>query len=200
MYEFIERLIGIAIPRMRDFRGLNPRAFDGFAATIRSAFPSRSCSGNRLRQDRRRAGARYRDHDTARNDRRRICAVAGIQLPVQELAMAKVSITEREKKREKIVAKYAENARIEGDHCGSQRERRRALGGATETAGPSAQCQSCACGERCGQTGRPRGVYRKFGLGRNKLREAAMRGDVPWADERQLVRATMSMQDPSRTS
>jgi small subunit ribosomal protein S14 len=32
---------------------------------------------------------------------------------------------------------------------------------------------------RCGQTGRPRGVYRRFGLGRNKLREAAMRGDVP---------------------
>ena len=29
MYEFVERLIGIAIPRMRDFRGLNPRAFDG---------------------------------------------------------------------------------------------------------------------------------------------------------------------------
>jgi large subunit ribosomal protein L5 len=29
MYEFLERLIGIAIPRMRDFRGLNPRSFDG---------------------------------------------------------------------------------------------------------------------------------------------------------------------------
>lgn len=29
MYEFVERLIGIAIPRVRDFRGLNPRAFDG---------------------------------------------------------------------------------------------------------------------------------------------------------------------------
>lgn len=29
MYEFIERLIGITIPRIRDFRGLNPRAFDG---------------------------------------------------------------------------------------------------------------------------------------------------------------------------
>ncbi len=29
MYEFVERLIGIAIPRMRDFRGLNPNAFDG---------------------------------------------------------------------------------------------------------------------------------------------------------------------------
>jgi small subunit ribosomal protein S14 len=32
---------------------------------------------------------------------------------------------------------------------------------------------------RCALTGRPHGVYRKFGLGRNKLREAAMRGDVP---------------------
>lgn len=32
---------------------------------------------------------------------------------------------------------------------------------------------------RCNITGRPHGVYRKFGLGRNKLREATMRGDVP---------------------
>ncbi|HVL35725.1 MAG TPA: 30S ribosomal protein S14 [Burkholderiales bacterium] len=32
---------------------------------------------------------------------------------------------------------------------------------------------------RCAMTGRPRGVYRKFGLGRNKLRELALRGEVP---------------------
>ena len=32
---------------------------------------------------------------------------------------------------------------------------------------------------RCRVSGRPHGVYRKFGLGRNKLREAAMRGDIP---------------------
>ena len=32
---------------------------------------------------------------------------------------------------------------------------------------------------RCTLTGRPRGVYRKFGLGRNKLRELAMKGEVP---------------------
>ncbi len=32
---------------------------------------------------------------------------------------------------------------------------------------------------RCGLTGRPHGFYRKFGLSRNKLREATMRGDVP---------------------
>ena len=32
---------------------------------------------------------------------------------------------------------------------------------------------------RCALTGRPRGVFRKFGLGRNKLRELALRGEVP---------------------
>lgn len=32
---------------------------------------------------------------------------------------------------------------------------------------------------RCNETGRPHGYYRKFGLSRNKLREAVMRGDVP---------------------
>jgi len=32
---------------------------------------------------------------------------------------------------------------------------------------------------RCNLTGRPHGFYRKFGLGRNKLRESVMRGDVP---------------------
>ncbi len=37
----------------------------------------------------------------------------------------------------------------------------------------------CRQRNRCELTGRPRGVYSKFGLGRNKLREATMRGDVP---------------------
>ncbi|MFM7571322.1 MAG: 30S ribosomal protein S14, partial [Betaproteobacteria bacterium] len=32
---------------------------------------------------------------------------------------------------------------------------------------------------RCEVTGRPRGTYRKFGLGRTKLRESAMRGEIP---------------------
>jgi small subunit ribosomal protein S14 len=32
---------------------------------------------------------------------------------------------------------------------------------------------------RCALTGRPRGVYRKFGLGRNKLRDLALKGEVP---------------------
>ena len=43
MYEFLERLVGVAIPRIRDFRGLNPKSFDG-AATSPWASLSRSCS------------------------------------------------------------------------------------------------------------------------------------------------------------
>ncbi len=94
--------------------------------------------------------------------------------------MAKLSITEREKKREKTVAKYAEKRRalkaIIADRSATDEERWEAqlkLQTLPRNASP------VRLRRRCGQTGRPRGVYRKFGLGRNKLREAAMRGDVP---------------------
>ena len=94
--------------------------------------------------------------------------------------MAKVSVTEREKKRARIVAKYAEKRRALkatiADRNASDEERWEAqlkLQALPRNASP------VRLRRRCGQTGRPRGVYRKFGLGRNKLREAAMRGDVP---------------------
>jgi len=94
--------------------------------------------------------------------------------------MARISITEREKKRAKVVAKHAQKRaalkRIVGDRNASDDERWQAqlqLQKLPRNASP------VRLRRRCGQTGRPRGVYRKFGLGRNKLREAAMRGDVP---------------------
>ena len=94
--------------------------------------------------------------------------------------MAKVSMIEREKKRAKIVAKYAvKRAALKAiikDVNASDDERWDAQLGLQKlprNASPVRQQR------RCGLTGRPRGVYRKFGLGRNKLREAAMRGDVP---------------------
>ena len=94
--------------------------------------------------------------------------------------MAKISVIEREKKREKTVKKYArkraELKRVIGDRNASDDERWQAqlqLQMLPRNASP------VRLRNRCGQTGRPRGVYRKFGLGRNKLREAAMRGDVP---------------------
>ncbi|MEH6468955.1 MAG: 30S ribosomal protein S14 [Porticoccus sp.] len=94
--------------------------------------------------------------------------------------MAKVSMVQREKKRALTVAKYAEKRTalkaIINAPDSSEEERREAqvkLQQLPRDASPSRQRN------RCRQTGRPHGVYRKFGLCRNKLREAAMRGDVP---------------------
>jgi small subunit ribosomal protein S14 len=94
--------------------------------------------------------------------------------------MAKVSMIEREKKRAKLVAKYAgKRAALKATIANvnsSDDERWEAqlqLQKLPRDASPSRQRR------RCRVTGRPHGVYRKFGLCRNKLREAAMRGDVP---------------------
>ena len=94
--------------------------------------------------------------------------------------MAKVSMVEREKKRAKAVQRYAkkraELKAIINDRSASEEDRweaQQSLQKLPRNASPSRQRR------RCRVTGRPHGVYRKFGLGRNKLREAAMRGDVP---------------------
>ena len=93
--------------------------------------------------------------------------------------MAKQSMIQREKKREKTVAKYtAKRAALKAiivDVNASEEERWEAqtrLQKLPRNASP-ARLQN-----RCQLTGRPHGVYRKFRLGRNKLREAAMRGDI----------------------
>ena len=94
--------------------------------------------------------------------------------------MAKTSMIEREKKRARKVAQYAKKRAalkaILGDRSASDEARWEAqvkLQQLSRDSSPSRQRR------RCGLTGRPHGVYRKFGLGRNKLRESAMRGDVP---------------------
>ena len=94
--------------------------------------------------------------------------------------MAKKSMIARELKRTKTVAKYAEKrASLKAtivDVKASDEEKwdaQVALQKLPRDASPSRQRR------RCQITGRPHGVYRKFGLCRNKLREAAMRGDVP---------------------
>ena len=51
MYEFLDRLITIALPRVRDFRGINGKSFDG-RGNYNMGCVSRSFSRNRVRQDR----------------------------------------------------------------------------------------------------------------------------------------------------
>ena len=94
--------------------------------------------------------------------------------------MAKVSMIEREKKRVKTVKKFADKrialkATINNPNTSMEErmEAQRKLQKQPRDASPA------RLRRRCRITGRPHGVYRKFGLCRNKLREAAMRGDVP---------------------
>ena len=94
--------------------------------------------------------------------------------------MAKQSMKAREAKRAKTVAKYAakraELKAIIVSQTASDEEKwdaKVALQKLPRNASPIRQQR------RCQLTGRPHAVYRKFGLCRNQLREAAMRGDVP---------------------
>lgn len=94
--------------------------------------------------------------------------------------MAKLSLKQRELKREKLVEKYsrkyAELQAIARDAKRSDEERyaaRLELQRLPRNANPS------RLRNRCEITGRPRGTFRKFGLGRSKIRELAFKGDIP---------------------
>ena len=94
--------------------------------------------------------------------------------------MAKKSMIARETKRAKLVAKYAEKraalkAKIANPETPFE-ERYEAVKALAQLPRDSSPVRKQ---NRCRVTGRPRGYYRKFGLGRNKLREAAMKGEVP---------------------
>lgn len=87
---------------------------------------------------------------------------------------------EREKKRQAAVAKFAkkraELKEIINNPETSDEERWEAQ---IKLQKQPRNASKSRLRNRCGLTGRPHGFYRKFGLSRNKLREAAMRGDVP---------------------
>lgn len=94
--------------------------------------------------------------------------------------MAKKALIERELKREQLVAKYAkkhaELKSIANDAQRSDDERaqaRLALQKLPRNANPTRQRA------RCEMTGRPRGTFRQFGLGRAKIRELAFEGQIP---------------------
>ncbi|MGQ0710243.1 MAG: 30S ribosomal protein S14 [Rhodoferax sp.] len=94
--------------------------------------------------------------------------------------MAKMALKQRELKREKLAAKYAakyaELKAIAGDAKRSEDERAAARLGLQKlprNANPHRQHN------RCEITGRARGTFRQFGLGRAKIREMAFAGEIP---------------------
>jgi small subunit ribosomal protein S14 len=94
--------------------------------------------------------------------------------------MAKKSMIQRELKREKLVAKYAKKrAELKAViRSVNSTDEERSVAQAKLNAMPR-DASPARQRNRCSITGRPHGVYRKFGLGRNKLREAAMNGEIP---------------------
>ncbi len=94
--------------------------------------------------------------------------------------MAKTCMIEREQKRAETVKKYAEKRSelfaIINNSKASNEERREArlkLQALPRNSSPVRQRNRCAL------TGRPRGVFSKFGIARSKLRDLMMRGEVP---------------------
>lgn len=94
--------------------------------------------------------------------------------------MAKLSLINRQLKREAMVKKFAgkraELQAVIDDQSRSEEERYQARLKLQQLPRNSSPTR---LRNRCELTGRPRGTFRKFGLGRNKLREKAMRGEVP---------------------
>ena len=94
--------------------------------------------------------------------------------------MAKACMVNRELRRQRMVKKYAaRRAALKNklkDASLSEEERAQAR---QRLAKMPRDASAVRLRNRCNMTGRPHGYYRKFGLARNKLREAAMRGDVP---------------------
>jgi small subunit ribosomal protein S14 len=94
--------------------------------------------------------------------------------------MAKVAVINREKKRREMVAKFSakrallkatiENTKLSDEERADARLKLQAL---------PRNSSPVRLRNRCALTGRPRGTYKKFGLGRIKVREFAMRGEIP---------------------
>ena len=94
--------------------------------------------------------------------------------------MAKTSMIEREKRRGKLVKQHAaKRAKLKETIRSPKSTDARAGRGAAQAAALPRDSSASRVRNRCAITGRSRGVYRKFGLGRQKLREATMRGDIP---------------------
>ena len=94
--------------------------------------------------------------------------------------MAKKSMIAREAKRTKLVAKYAaKRAEYKAVLLDPEAGYEEKMLASKKMQMLPRDSSSTRGHNRCGITGRPHGYYRKFGLSRNKLRESAMRGDVP---------------------
>ena len=144
MWEFLDRLVSIALPRIRDFRGLGPESFDGrgnYSIGIREQIIFPEINYDDVQTVR---GLDVAITTTAQNDDEGFALLRGLGLPFRERG-------------------------------GSERVAKKSLiAKAKRTPRYKVRAYS-----RCNRCGRPRAVYKKFGLCRICLRELAHEGAIP---------------------
>jgi len=189
MYEFIDRLINIALPRIKDFRGLSVNGFDkfgnySFGIKEHIIFPEINFD----KVDR----IRGMDITIVTNGKKKEITKALLEAAnfpfikkdkeekINWGIMAKTSSIQRNLKRIKLVAKYLkkrnELKKIIKNKKLSLDERFNAQLKLAKLPRNSAKIR---IRNRCEMTGRPRGVYRKLKISRIALRELASKGKIP---------------------
>jgi large subunit ribosomal protein L5 len=154
MYEFLDRLVTIAMPRIRDFRGISGKGFDGrgnYNVGVKEQIIFPEIEYDKIDALR---GMNISITTTAKNDEEAKALLAEFKFPFKNAELFAV----------------INNVKLSDEERMDARLKIQQL---PRNASPSRQRNRCAL------TGRPRGVFRKFGLCRNKLREIAMRGEVP---------------------
>ena len=210
MYEFLDRLVTIALPRVRDFRGLNPKSFDGrgnYAMGIKEhlIFPEinydkvESVWGMDII-----VCTTAKTDDEARALLRASTSRSGSKSPALKRGhrrdqMAKKSSIEKNKRRAKLVKQYRGPSRRAFSRSRTTRsksmeerfEARLKLAELPRNSSPT------RIRNRCEITGRPRAYYRKLKMSRIALRELGSQGPDPGPREVELVRRRdHGMNDP----
>ena len=160
-YEFLDRLMSIAIPRIRDFRGLNPRAFDGrgnYSMGVREQIIFPEIDYDEIDQVR---GLDITITTTAASDEESFALLEAFGMPFSKEGRPRATFRAADEPagtrlRRRHVAKLSQRVR-------QQRTPKYKTRGYT----------------RCRRCGRARAVYRKFGVCRICLRELAHNGYIP---------------------
>ena len=163
MFDFLDRLVTVAFPRVRDFRGVSGRAFDGrgnynIGLKEQIIFPE-------IEYD-------------------KIDSIRGMNISITTTAKtdeeAKALLINREAKRRATVAKFAaKRAALKAIINDASRSMDERLDARAQLEKLPRNASPVRLRNRCAITGRPRGNFRKFGLCREMIRDAAMRGDIP---------------------
>ncbi len=170
MYEFFDRLVSTALPRIRDFRGLSPRAFDGrgnysLGLDDQTIFPEID-----LDKIKRHQGMDVTIVTTAQSDAEALDLLKLMGMPFAEgnMIWRKLAWIERDKRKRAVVKKYAAlraELKAKKDYAG--------LAQLPRDASPTRTVN------RCKVTGRRHAHLRKFGVSRLTFREMALSGLIP---------------------